>query len=423
MVQIPNNHLACPSPAPAALPSGTIKLFRDNNWQSSSYTISLNDYTSGRIQSISGTSMQDQATWVSFNLPVGTVVTLMDNVPSSQNSNIADQSGYGRCVDLIGTGTTTGISLIDANMNDCVSAFFWRTVDLNQGAIVLYQDANFSGSRSAIFLSEWAANTVFSISNWYLQDRVSSITWETLQDRQSVRLFNNADGSGNTYDNVKGWGSTKSISNLTDVGFNDVMSAFLWTGLAPKKEIIAPFTMNLTFPPGGSTALTQTTDYSNNTDKDQSFTASLSNTDAQTLTVTSTESTTTTFEMGYEQSWEVSEVGVKAGGKLTLKLSNSYTQSKSSTTSVTKTVALNFSTQVTAAAHKATHATVIAQIGKVPQTSYQTTAQRWYDQPVTGSVQDMSNNGWWLRTEVVTGYITGGLACSTNVQVTTSDLS
>lgn len=423
MVQIPNSHLACPSPAPAALPSGTVKLFRDNNWQSQSYTINLNDYTSGRTQSFSGTNMQDQATWVSFNLPVGTVVTLMDNVPSSQNSNVADLSGYGRCVDLIGTGSTTGISLLDCNMNDCVSAFFWRTVDLNQGAIVLYENSNFSGSRSAIFLSEWQSNTIFSIANWYLQDKVTGVTWETLQDRQSVRLFNNADGSGSTYDNVKGWGTTKNISNLSDTGFNDVMSAFQWSGLAPKKEIIAPFSLNLTFPPGGSTALTQTTDYSNSSDKDQSFTASLSNTDSQTLTVTSTESMTTSFELGYEQTWEVSELGAKAGGKLTMKLTNSYTQSKSSTTSVTKTVALNFSTQVTAAAHKATHATVIAQIGKVPQTSYQTTAQRWYDQPVTGGIQDPANNNWWQRTETVTGYITGGLACSTNVQVTTSALS
>lgn len=421
------NGLACP-PNPPVLKSDTFILYKDNNWNSTPMPFTYTDYSSEERQFISGGSMQDAATWVAYNLPVGTVVTLMDNAVSKADGKlVGDLSGAGRCVDLVGTGQTEGFSLIDCNMNDCVSAFFWRNVDLDLGAVVLFEGANFSGNRSILFFSEWPSYTLTSIQGWYLDDKVSSIRWDQLHDRQQVYFYNNTDGSGSSYNNVKGWGSFTEISDLGTVGFNDAMSSFKWVGLAPVKEIIDPINMDLTFSVDDTQSLSQTTTFTNQGSVQQAFVASFSDSQSQTLTVSSTETVVTGFEVNYTESWKVSEkvgdVGAEEGGSLSLKLTQTYTNSQTQTTSQTTTVQLSFSENITAPPNCVTNATLIAKLGTIEPTTYTTTAHRWYDQPVTGSVQDSTNNNWWKRDETITGQISGGLAGQTDVQVTTSPLS
>ena len=53
---------------------------------------------------------------------------------------------------------------------------------------------------------------------------------------------------------------------------------------------------------------------------------------------------------------------------------------------------------------------LIVEIGKVPPTTIDEPAVRWYDQPVTGGVVDPDNNGWYRRDERVIFTISGGLA-------------
>jgi hypothetical protein len=91
-----------PASAPPVVASGTVALFRDNFWRSQRFDVTIAE---GAIQSISSTPMQDQATWVAFNLPVGTVVTLVDNVITRTGwRRVGDLADLGRCVDLVGTG-------------------------------------------------------------------------------------------------------------------------------------------------------------------------------------------------------------------------------------------------------------------------------------------------------------------------------
>src|ERR1700726_978701 len=110
--------------------------------------------------------------------------------------------------------------------------------------------------------------------------------------------------------------------------------------------------MNLTFAVSDQQSLSQTTDYTNSTSASQSFTASFSDTESQTLTVTSTDTVVTGFELSYTEAWKVSEkvgdTGAESGGSLTLKLSQQYTHTQSTSTAQTKTVALAFSENVTA---------------------------------------------------------------------------
>jgi len=216
--------LRSPVPGPQPLPSGTVVLYRDNNWQSGPYRFDVSSCSSGTIQSIVKTALQDQATYAAYNLPVGMVVTLMEHF-ASRATSIGDLRGFGRCVDLVGTGQTQGVDLIAVNMNDCVSAYFWRTVNLDTGAVELFEHENFNGNRNVIFLSEWKNNVINPMTGWWLEDKVSSIKWSTLRKENSVTFFANANASGPSY-NISGGSNTS--SNSIGAGLNDTISAFRW---------------------------------------------------------------------------------------------------------------------------------------------------------------------------------------------------
>ncbi|RXH06152.1 hypothetical protein [Bradyrhizobium vignae] len=141
-------------PAPSApapqLSSGSVALFRDDNWSSQRFDLSTGDFVPNQRQRLQSFTF-DQATFVAFNLPVGTVMSLMDNVTSGPaGKTVADLSGCGRCVDLVGTGKTEAVDLRAVNMNDCVSSFFWPEVDLNLGAIELFDDAGSFASSTTV---------------------------------------------------------------------------------------------------------------------------------------------------------------------------------------------------------------------------------------------------------------------------------
>ena len=186
------------SPHPPAFPYGTVRLYRNAEWTSNQndyLDLSIGDYVSGSFQSILGTKINDATTWIAFNLPLGSVMTLMDNVVAQSSAGVSDLSYCGRTVDLCGTGQLETVDLQKVNMNDCVSAFFWREVDMDLGAIQLYEDLDFKGARSVIFLSEWNSGVPNSIENWYIGGKASSVRWNALNDRQSVVLFENKDGT------------------------------------------------------------------------------------------------------------------------------------------------------------------------------------------------------------------------------------
>lgn len=414
-------------PAPSApvpqLSSGTVALFRDDNWRSQRLDLSTDDYVPNQRQRIQS-FMFDQATFVAFNLPVGTVMTLMDNVNSVPAGMIvADLTGCGRCVDLVGTGKTEAVDLRSVNMNDCVSSFFWREVDLDLGAIELFDDINFGGNRSTVFLSEWNSGKIYSIAGWWLQDRISSVRWKTLSDRQTAILFDNSDGTGDQYANIKGWGSTKEIASLPDVGFNDRASAFRWDGIVPMKEIIAPFNV-ISSSASGSSGLTSVITGTNNSPVSQPVTVTLNNSDAQTVTVSTTDQSVVGVSTTISES---ASAGVKDVASTTetwsVTLSYSYTHTDTKTTSETKTIALSISQTVNAPPSSSYTATLLVNIGQIPPTVYHTTAQRWYNVPVTGATQDPANNNWYKRVEPVTVTITGSLASSTTVNIDATPLS
>ncbi|KIM95498.1 hypothetical protein OIDMADRAFT_59956 [Oidiodendron maius Zn] len=414
--------LPAPSGAIPQLSSGIVSLFQDENWTSQRLDLNINDYAPNQRQTIPN-FMTDQATYIAFNLPIGTVMTLMDNiVPVPSGGNVADLSGCGRSVDLVGTGQTEAVNLMADNENDCISSFFWRTVDLDIGAIEVFGDINFGGNRSTIFLSEWNSGTIYSITSWWLQDQISSIRWRTLNDRQTAVMFDNQDGTGNQYNNIKGWGSTKEISNLADISFNDAISAFRWESIVPVKEIIAPF--NIIASSGtGSSGLSSVVNGTNNSSVEQPVTVSINNETAQTVTLETMDQTVTGFTYTVTAEETVGIDGDEEKTTWSVGLNFTYTQSTTKTTSETQTIALNISQTINAPPMTNYTATLLVSIGQLPPTVYSTSAQRWYTDPVAGSQQDPTNNNWYKRIEPVTVSMSGSLASNATVNINATPLS
>jgi hypothetical protein len=134
------------SQQPPNLQSGRVRLYKDFDWNNNLWT-EIDIYNGGypatdrhRVNQ----KLFDTASWIAFNLPIGTVFTFMDHHLPSKPEEHADLSDAGRTVDLVGIGQTEGFNLDQLGMNDKLSQFFWREVDLNLGAIEIFDDQDFT---------------------------------------------------------------------------------------------------------------------------------------------------------------------------------------------------------------------------------------------------------------------------------------
>ncbi|MFY0535202.1 hypothetical protein [Nannocystis pusilla] len=178
--------------------SAYVILFKDYaDDRSQQFRIELNNYNENVVHSLAGT-FQDCPSFVRYNIPKGHVVTLLDNVTTAKFPFL-DRAG--RVYDIIGDGEEHDVDLRQFNMNDCVSAFVWRIVDLSQGQVFLFQGADFTGARTALFPSEWQFDKDHSMVEWYINDRLSSIKWQGLFDTVNMILYEHI-GGGVSFQNV-----------------------------------------------------------------------------------------------------------------------------------------------------------------------------------------------------------------------------
>ncbi|KAL8865991.1 MAG: hypothetical protein Q9198_009079 [Flavoplaca austrocitrina] len=350
----------------------------------------------------------DNAEWVAWNLPIGTVMTFTNHLPN-QPSNPASLEDAGESFDLIGSGQTRSGSLYANHMIGKASAFWWREVDLWQGAVQFFADTPDWANFATIFLCEWPRDTIISMSNWFLEDQISAVHWKALTDRQTMTLYQNPDGSGARYDNIKGWGSFKEIASLGDYGFEDHASAFLWTSISPKKEIIDPIIL----PASASTDARPYTAYNegyNKTDAAQSTVVTLKEAKAQSMTVETFDTQHVGMSLNVSQTVKAGVEAILAS-ETTVKLgfTYDYTNTQTVTRTTSKTIAIDV--QQTFNVPPWTHfvATVVASVGSCPSTDYNTTATRWYDYAVPNGIRDPDNNSWYKREEMVTFRIGGSL--------------
>jgi hypothetical protein len=236
-------------PYPGDIPSGQIILFKDASWGSESVTIDTNSgaYPEGYPFSFSGTGLQDNATWIAFKLPTGTVCTLFDNtVNLAAGAPPFNPAGAGVPVDLIGNDQVQTVDLSAYGANDRLSSGIWRQVDLNDGWFQLFRDTNNQGSFITIFFSEWPTNTPVSLDGWDIDGQASSVNYPSLTPPQVVVLTNQTDGTGyplalgatNPYPSGDSSTVTPATVNLTDRGINDQVHSFTYSIIEPVKAVI-----------------------------------------------------------------------------------------------------------------------------------------------------------------------------------------
>jgi hypothetical protein len=92
------------TPYPWGVGSGNIGLFRDPNWGGDSFWFNTSEYPEKEQAALAGTPLQDACTWVVFELPVGTVVTLLQSITVPVPGQLYNFAHVGSCVDLIGNG-------------------------------------------------------------------------------------------------------------------------------------------------------------------------------------------------------------------------------------------------------------------------------------------------------------------------------
>jgi hypothetical protein len=220
--------------------SGTATLYADDSWSSASHSISTVNWRANYRHDLPG-NVKDRATWIAFNLPVGTVMTLTDEIPPFREGAVSDlMRGTGRLVDLIGTGKTETVDLVASNMNDCASTFMWRTVDIGAGRIELYEDINYGGNRTVIFLGEWPQTqwpNGHSMAEWYVNDRTSSAKF-VLPANRMCQLCKNVNSQEDTAYSLGVYKSSdfsdfRNVKTVRDYGLNDCVSSFLWSETRP----------------------------------------------------------------------------------------------------------------------------------------------------------------------------------------------
>lgn len=403
---------------PSQVATRTVALF-DTDWNSERLDILLDDYRPNQRHVIPD-SQFDKTSSILYNIPIGTVMTLQ-NDRKREGGTVADLSDCSTCLDLVGTGTTEAITLWPVGFDNQVSMFFWRNVDLNFGAIELFEHRDFGGSRTTIFLSEWAPGTVHSLRGWIIKDQASSVRWRTLGDRQTAKLYSNDDGTGVSYSNIKGWGRTKEVSRLSTVRFNDYIGSFKWESVVPIKEIIEPLTI-MASNSSNSFGLNSVVEGVNNSSEPQPVTVSLNNTTEQTTTVETSDKHVAGVTATLTQTLGASTVGISSSTQWSVGLSYSYERTKTKKRTDKQTVGLVVTQTVFAPPGTRYKATLLVTIGKVPSTEYRTTAQRWYLEPVTGAEVDPRNKGWYKRVEEVRVTIAASLACSIKVDMQATKL-
>ncbi|MDC0721427.1 hypothetical protein [Nannocystis bainbridge] len=382
-----------------AIASNTVVLYKDANFSGTQYVIDVYRYTPKMVQSISGTSMQDQATSLRYNLQRGCVVTLFQNNVASLN--FPSLKGAGKVLDLIGDGAEHEVRLSDYGMNDCVSAFWWRQVDLSQGYMELYDDADCRGQHTTIFIAEFPVNSEpYNVDGWQVDDKLSSVRWMGMADTIVVILYDHADGTGSSFSNINN-GDGECLK-LSAYSFNDKTSSFKVTRLKAVKEEIKQVVIHNVEPYNTSQTQLKSDGKVNGENTTAKVDCTYTATVTETTSVTVTESHTIGAALQYTYQWRRTP-GSDQGWDLTLGMTYDYTKEQSNTNSTSKTIGLSFSQEYEVPPKSTWHFLWIASIGSVDE-KFTATAIRWYDMPLKGTVLD---GGLFMREETLTGMFTG----------------
>ncbi len=391
--------------------SSTFVIYKDNSTKSPSGTFKLSDYRPKEVQSISGTFLNDQATLVVCNLPKGVVLTLMEHLV---NPGCPSLKGAGRTYDIIGTGGEQTVKLFELGLNDAVSAFFWRSVDLKKGTVTFFEHNNYTGVRQTIFLSEWDLGASHNLDGWFSHDRASGVKWTDVPYNTYVNLFEHVGAGGRKFANIKA-GSGQ--FDLASAGFNDMLSSFYINRLKPKEEQILDVVITDVAMTERSDSSLKSTGSVNGSNTSATINCSYTNQVIESTEISVTDSHSVGGAIEYTYEWQQ-----PVGGSWALKISFNYNYSRSETKTANKqkSIALSVGESYTVPPNSAWKFDWLATSGQANLT-YTTNVKRWYEEQVPHSEMDQAKN-LYLVVEQLTGTFKGSMHLDTRSSFTTTPL-
>lgn len=347
----------------------------------------------------------DEISSIEYNLPVGTVFSTTDSREYTFERMLGT-NGF----DLVGTGKTERVSVGSKGLNDKLSSWTWFNYDTDLGYIEVFNDGGYRGASRKIFLSLYPPNKVISTTGWFLQDRASSIKFDKLSDVASVTLYQHG-GSG-TRVFANGWALEKQ-KNLDALFFNDAMSSFKWTFQVPQKEVIQDVSIAVPTNLDETNSVTANAFVCNSSPTENYQTMSIEKENLGSITTTVEQTSSFGWSVSSTVTAEKSFIAGSVSASLTASLQGSRSETFGRETSNTESISLGIEQGINIPAESKIQATFMAIMGKVPSTSVTTTATRWYNIPVTGSVRDPQNNNWYKRDEELTVIFEGDTALRT----------
>lgn len=399
---------------------GEFILFEHPNYTGRTRKFAVKDFVAGVVHSFSGTDLQDRASAVRWCLSPGQVVTLTDH---NRQPRLPDLSEVGRTVDLIGDGTVCGKNLDNQDASDCLSAFFWRHVDLSRGRVIFYKDGSYKNFQQTIFIAEWAVNKAHNISKWAIHDRMSSVQWVDLDPRVIVELYDHTNGGGSSYRNIMRRaepGVVEGIPSLGTYGMQDKVSSFKIVEQLPVVEEIDAIEFDRRQFPRRSVTIDSKGSVQG-TAAASTYIASVSTTWTETSTVSVAQSHSTGGQFGYTYS---SGAGSFAKHTVSVTLSYNYTNTRTDTASSSKAIEVSHHQSYPIPPNHSWKFKLMVVYDEI-EVPFTTQATRWYAQPLSGTVADSTkvpNRTLYRRVEVVRGVLKGSFHFETTSSFVTTPL-
>lgn len=386
---------------PPSIASGTVVLFADNNWTSTQWTIDTKNTLQNSPYRLPA-CINDNATWVAWNLPVGTFVTL-SNDPFNSVETVRNSVTF----DCLGTGKTETVDLRNVGINDCVSAYMWDTFNTDLGYIACYEDRYRGGARLLIFMDRYAPNTNYDISSWWFKSRISSIDWSQLGDIISFHFWQGNNKSGQCYNNAYGWNPNKYEADMDQLGQNDMFTSFTWNYLSPKREEYSAASFPVITSGDAKSTVVEETSGTNEFDQTITKTLTINKQDASSITTEVSNTVAYGWSVTVSVSYTPASETGGYGGSVSVTGHGDYSTTTSNTTTQSTSLDINVQDTFTIPAKCKFKISLSVQILELPAQTITVPVKRWYPSPVKNSEKDGT---LWVRQEFVAVRLAGGVS-------------
>ncbi len=384
-----------------SLSVGEVRIFKDNKLNGDFQSIFVSDYVLNSPQRL--LSLNNEATYVAWNLPVGTVVTLLDSTDSVDDPS-KNYHCSSRTFDCVGHGTTEAYDLGQCEMNDTISAFYIHQYDPLYGYIELFLRENQKGPSTKIFLSQYGRDKSHSINSWWITNDAISISWSNMGELCCVIFYDNADGTGKKVNEIMGTDTRLGINNLDDYDMRNAISSFKWTIRGIFKQEMSPFTLDIDSSDSQKKLYRATVEGTNAFPKPMKELVKLDSIKETSSTITSAYEYGNGFSMELQGSYTAGPAKATLSVGVDVQVLNS--SEKESSTTTTRTIEQSYEVNIPEKSKYKITLTLI--VDQVTEKQFTQTCTRWYEFKVKNSKEDViDGKTYFRRDEPVRGSFRG----------------